>query len=103
VFSRLRQLFDLLEDIVSHPYQPTEPPRSAVAPPPPPTPVPKIVPTQQPAPLLVTVKEARRLISVSNTRIYDLINDGSLETVCVGKRRPIRHSSLQRLTEALNE
>jgi excisionase family DNA binding protein len=65
--------------------------------------MPKIVPTQQPAPLLVSIKEARRLIGVSNTRIYDLINDGSLETVRIGTRRLIRYSSLQRLAEASNE
>lgn len=102
VFSRLRQLLDLLEDIVGHPYQPIEPPKSAIAPPSSPAPVPKIVPAQQPAPLLVSIKEARRLIGVGNTRIYDLINDGSLETVRIGKRRLIRYSSLQRLAEASN-
>jgi excisionase family DNA binding protein len=99
-FSRLRQLLDLLEDIANHPYQAAEPPQPTAAPPSPPAPVPKMVETQQAVPLLVSVKEARRLIGVGNTRIYALINDGSIETVRVGKRRLIRYSSLQRLAGA---
>ena len=98
-FPRLRQLIDLLEDIAIHPHQPTEPPQPMTASPsvPAPNPVPKMVETEQPVPLLVSVKEARRLIGVSHTQIYTLINDGSLETVRVGRRRLIRYSSLRRL------
>jgi excisionase family DNA binding protein len=66
----------------------------------PPASVPKMVETQQAVPLLVSVKEARRLIGVGHTRIYALINDGSIETVRVRKRRLIRYSSLQRLAAA---
>ena len=102
VFSQLRQLIDLLEDIANHPQQPADITQPAAPPASPPIPVPKIVVTQQPVPLLVSVKEARRLIGVSNTRIYDLINDGSLETVHIGKRRMIRYSSLQRIAGALD-
>ena len=102
IFSRLRQLIDLLEDIANHPHQPADIIQPAAQPTPPPIPVPKIVVTQQPVPLLVSVKEARRLIGVGNTRIYDLINDGSLETVRIGKRRMIRYSSLQRIAGSLD-
>ncbi len=52
---------------------------------------------EQPPPMLVSIKEARRLIGVGHTRIYDLINAGALETVRIGKRRMIRYSSLQKL------
>jgi excisionase family DNA binding protein len=100
MFSRLRQLIDLLEDIANHPHQLADITQPAAPPTSPPIPVPKIVVTQQPVPLLVSVKEARRLIGVGNTRIYALINDGSLETVRIGKRRMIRYSSLQRIAGA---
>ena len=99
-FSRIRQLLDLFEDIVNHPYLPA----ASAPPPPPPTPPPtspqstrEVEPLPLPAPLLVTVKEARRLIGISNSRLYTLINEGRLETVLLGKRRLIRYGSLQQL------
>ena len=52
-----------------------------------------------PAPILVSVKEARRLIGISRTGIYALINDGRIETVMIGKRRMIRYASLRQLAE----
>lgn len=47
--------------------------------------------------MLVSIKEAQRLIGVGHTRIYDLINAGALETIRIGKRRLVRYSSLQKL------
>lgn len=94
VFSHLREILNLLENIANHPYQPLErEPESARAP----VPTPPPSAPQPSAPLLVSIKEARRLIGVSNTRIYQLINDGSLETVRLGARRLIRYGSLQNL------
>jgi excisionase family DNA binding protein len=46
--------------------------------------------------MLVSIKEARRLIGVGNARIYQLINAGALETVRIGQRRMVRYSSLQK-------
>jgi len=101
LFSHLRQILDLVEDMVRHPHQqpevappptpPSSPPRTPAAP------TPQVMTPEQPPPMLVSIKEARRLIGVGHTRIYDLINAGALETVRIGKRRMIRYSSLQKL------
>jgi len=40
--------------------------------------------------MLVSIKQARRLIGVGHSRIYELINAGVLETIRIGKRRMIR-------------
>ena len=91
----MRRVLDILEDMVSHPYQPPEPePATGRTPM---QPVLRAVEPQPSAPLLVSIKEARRLVGVSHSRIYELINDGTLETIRLGKRRLIRYSSLQNL------
>jgi excisionase family DNA binding protein len=101
LFSHLRQILDILEDMAIHPHHHPETgqPSSPAPTPKVPTaaPIPAATTTQPPTPLLVSVKEARRLIGVGNTRIYDLINAGTLETIRIGKRRMIRYSSLQKL------
>jgi excisionase family DNA binding protein len=104
LFSHLRQILDLLEDMARHPHQqpevappptpPSSPPRTPAAP------TPQVMTPEQPPPMLVSIKEARRLIGVGHTRIYDLINAGALETVRIGKRRMIRYSSLQKLASS---
>ena len=99
LFSHLRRIIDLLEDMVMHPHhqpEPTQPP----APAPKPqvataAPISHATPAETPPPMLVSIKEARRLIGVGNTRIYELINAGTLETIYIGKRRLIRYSSIQ--------
>ena len=102
VFSRLRQILDLFEDIANHPYRPhepeTKPERPTRFPEPPPTPPqPGIEPA--PPPLLVSIKEARRLIGIGHTGIYKLINAGRIETVTIGKRRMVRYASLRQLAD----
>ena len=105
LFSHLRQILDLLEDMSRHPYQPPEAGQSSASPSSPArtpqgkpaAPIPQAVTPEQPPPMLVSIKEARRLIGVGNTRIYDLINAGALETIRIGKRRMVRYSSLQKL------
>jgi hypothetical protein len=42
-------------------------------------------------------------IGIGRTKGYELINDGTLETVTIGKRRFIKVSSLQSLAEAGTE
>ena len=100
LFSHLRRIIDLLEDMLIHPHHQPEP-----AQPPSPAPKPQVAtatpishatPAETPPPMLVSIKEARRLIGVGNTRIYELINAGTLETIYVGKRRLIRYSSLRK-------
>ena len=48
----------------------------------------------------VSVKEARsRLGNMSHSRIYELINDGSLKTCKIGKRRLVPVDSIRELIE----
>jgi excisionase family DNA binding protein len=52
------------------------------------------------SPLLVSVKEAARLLAVSRPTVWRLIAAGKLETVpIVQRRRLIRYSSLERLID----
>ena len=48
-------------------------------------------------PLAVTVRQARRLSGLGATKIYELINEGRLETVRIGRRRLVRFASLEAL------
>ena len=44
--------------------------------------------------LLVSVKEAARLLGIGRTKIYELMATGDLETKMVGRRRMVRYKSL---------
>ena len=48
-------------------------------------------------PISVTVKTARRLTGLGNTKIYELIKQQKLKTVAVGRRRLILYRSLEEL------
>jgi excisionase family DNA binding protein len=48
-------------------------------------------------PISVTVKTARELTGLGNTKIYQLIKDRKLKTVAVGRRRLIIYRSLEEL------
>ena len=48
-------------------------------------------------PLTVTVATARKISGLGNTTIWQLIKNGKLETVHVGRRRLVVYSSLQKL------
>jgi hypothetical protein len=48
-------------------------------------------------PLLRPVPEAAAILSVSEKKVWDLINDGILETVLIGRSRRVTQSSLERL------
>jgi hypothetical protein len=54
-------------------------------------------------PLAVTVRTAQDLIGIKNTKIWELISDGTVETVSIGKRRLVIFSSIERLIEALRQ
>ena len=47
--------------------------------------------------LAVTVKEAKRLSGVGHTKLYELIAEGRLETVKIGRRTLVRYRSLEAL------
>lgn len=50
-------------------------------------------------PLAVRVADATRLTGIGKTKLFELISNGTLETVSIGRRRLILYRSLQRLIE----
>jgi excisionase family DNA binding protein len=50
-------------------------------------------------PLALTVKEALRLIGLGRTKFYQLIAQGKISTVHVGRRRLIIYDSLKAFLE----
>jgi excisionase family DNA binding protein len=105
LFSHLRQIIDLLEDIVIHRHQQPEVPLQPSSPTPKhqvttAVPLPQAATAQTSTPILVSIKEASRLIGIGNTRIYELINVGALETMRIGRRRMIRYSSIQNFVDS---
>lgn len=51
------------------------------------------------APLAYSIKEAMRATSLGRTRIYQLIADGQLQVVRIGKRTLIPATALNKLLE----
>lgn len=58
---------------------------------------------EEPERLLITVKKARELLSLGHGKIYELLADGSLESVKIGRRRLITYASAQRLAAPARE
>lgn len=50
-------------------------------------------------PVTVTVKNAMAAIGIRQTKIYELINNGTLETVRVGRRRLVKTASIRALVD----
>jgi len=48
-------------------------------------------------PTVVSVAEAQSLTRLGMTKLYELFNDGTLETVKVGLRRLVKIDSVRRL------
>lgn len=48
-------------------------------------------------PLTVTVANARRALGIGTTKIYELIGEGQLRTVKIGRRTLIRTDSIYAL------
>jgi excisionase family DNA binding protein len=48
-------------------------------------------------PIWVSPKEASRLTAIGLTRLYELINDHTLESVKVGRKRLVSFASLEKL------
>jgi excisionase family DNA binding protein len=47
--------------------------------------------------LVVSVAEAMKMTRLGMTKVYELINDGKLQTVKVGRRRLVKVDSIKRL------
>jgi len=50
--------------------------------------------------MLYSVEEARRRLSISRTRLYELIGNGDLEVRKIGRRTLITPASVERLTKS---
>jgi excisionase family DNA binding protein len=48
-------------------------------------------------PLAVSVKKARALIDVGHTKLWELIKDGHLKTIRIGRKRLVIYESLKKL------
>ncbi|TSB04576.1 helix-turn-helix domain-containing protein [Sphingorhabdus contaminans] len=53
----------------------------------------------RPSPLGYGVNDACAVSSIKRTKLYELIKDGRLETVKIGKRTIVKAESLRRLIE----
>jgi excisionase family DNA binding protein len=53
-----------------------------------------------PEPEFVSVSEASRLLSLGKTKTFELIADGDIETIKVGRKRLIRLRSIRNLGRA---
>lgn len=51
------------------------------------------------APLAYSVSEAMHVSSLGRTKLYELINIGSIDTIKIGRRTLIKAASLQKLVE----
>ncbi len=59
--------------------------------------------TKQTDRLLVSANEAKRLLSVSNTTFYRLVNAGDLVAVKIGRRTYVPRESLEAFVDKLRE
>ena len=50
-------------------------------------------------PLLVPPKEARALLRIGNTKLYDLVRNGELDLVKIGRASRITLTSIRKLAE----
>lgn len=51
-------------------------------------------------PVTVTVRDACQALGLGTTKIYELIGNGTLETITIGRRRLVKVSSIQQLVAA---
>lgn len=53
--------------------------------------------------MAVTIKTTQNLLGIKATKVWELISDGTLETVAIGRRRLVLYDSLEKLIEQLRE
>ena len=51
-------------------------------------------------PIWVSPSEAGRLASIGRTRVYELMADGTLKSIKIGRRRLVSYASLEALGDA---
>lgn len=52
-----------------------------------------------PKPLTVTIDDTCKITGLGNTKIYELINQGKLKSIAIGRRRLVLYSSIEALLE----
>ena len=52
-------------------------------------------------PISLTIKGAKKLLGIGTTKIYELIGDGKLRTVKLGRRTLFRADSIRELIDTL--
>lgn len=50
--------------------------------------------------ILCSVSETARCLGIGKTKAYDLISEGSLETISIGSRRLVKVASIHKLVES---
>jgi excisionase family DNA binding protein len=51
-------------------------------------------------PLLYSIPDAAKVLSLGRSKLYGLISEGHLETVTIGRRRLIRAESMRALADS---
>jgi len=49
--------------------------------------------------LLLSIPETAKVLSLGRSKVYELIGEGRLATVCIGRRRLIRAESIRALVD----
>ena len=50
-------------------------------------------------PITITINDTKKATGLGTTKIYELINQGKLETVSIGRRRLVKVASIRALVE----
>jgi excisionase family DNA binding protein len=50
-------------------------------------------------PVLCSIADAARMLGIGRTKVYELIDEGSLATITIGTRRLVKVDSIKRLAE----
>jgi excisionase family DNA binding protein len=53
-----------------------------------------------PKPMSVTIADTRHITGLGNTKVYELIKEGKLKAVAVGRRRLVLYASIEELLQA---
>jgi len=51
--------------------------------------------------ILVSIPDAAQALGIGRSKLYELIGEGHLETVTIGRRRLVRVESIRALAEAV--
>ena len=52
-------------------------------------------------PLLISISDACKALGIGRSKVYELVGEGSLETVTIGRRRLVRTESIKAFADKL--